>query len=362
MFCNCFGALNSCKGKGEPAEQTLEQVGETKSFSYSSLRSATGDFHSSCKIGGGGYGVVYKGVLRDGTQVAIKSLSVESKQGTHEFMTEIEMISNIQHPNLVKLIGFCIEGTHRILVYEFLENNSLASALLGSKSKCLSQTLFIEISKQATYCWMRTSIRKSVILVLQNFFLTMSPMLVLELQEQSYLFCLNRGYLAPEYALLRQLTKKADVYSFGILMLEIISGKSSSKAAFGDNILVLVEWAWKLKEENRLLELVDSELTDYDENEVYRFLVVALFCTQSSAKHRPTMKQVLQMLSKQVHLNEKALTEPGIYRWDTSGKTSGYLNETSSSSHVIKYKRSENQHQTSTQFSGTDIVTEMFPR
>lgn len=120
--------------------------------------------------------------------------------------------------------------------------------------------------------------------------------------------------------------------------------------------------AWKLKEENRLLELVDSELTDYDENEVYRFLVVALFCTQSSAKHRPTMKQVLQMLSKQVHLNEKALTEPGIYRWDTSGKTSGYLNETSSSSHVIKYKRSENQHQTSTQFSGTDIVTEMFPR
>lgn len=73
-----------------------------------------------------------QGVLRDGTQAAIKSLSVESKQGTHEFMTEIAMISNIQHPNLVKLIGFCIEGNHRILVYEFLENNSLASSLLGN--------------------------------------------------------------------------------------------------------------------------------------------------------------------------------------------------------------------------------------
>lgn len=72
-----------------------------------------------------------QGVLRDGTQVAIKSLSVESKQGTHEFMTEIDMISNIQHPNLVKLVGCCVEGNHRILVYEFLENNSLASSLLG---------------------------------------------------------------------------------------------------------------------------------------------------------------------------------------------------------------------------------------
>jgi len=120
--------------------------------------------------------------------------------------------------------------------------------------------------------------------------------------------------------------------------------------------------AWKLKEENRLLELVDTEITDYDENEVYRFLVIALFCTQSGAQHRPTMKQVLQMLSRQVHLNEKALTEPGIYRWNASAKTSGSPNEMSSSSQVMKHKKYENRCQTSTQFSGTDIVTEMFPR
>jgi hypothetical protein len=121
--------------------------------------------------------------------------------------------------------------------------------------------------------------------------------------------------------------------------------------------------AWKLKEENRLLELVDSEITDYDDNEVYRFLVVALFCTQSTAQHRPTMKQVLQMLSKQVHLNEKALTEPGIYRWNTSIKTRSSFNETPlPSSQVTKHKNYENQHQTSTHYSGTDIVTEVFPR
>ncbi|XP_004492426.1 cold-responsive protein kinase 1 isoform X2 [Cicer arietinum] len=380
MIFNCFGSLNWCKGKGQPVEQPHELVKETKSFSYNSLRSATGDFHPSCKIGGGGYGVVYKGVLKDGTEVAIKSLSVESKQGIHEFMTEIDMISNIRHPNLVKLIGFCVEGNHLILVYEFLENNSLASSLLGSKSKCVP----LDWPKRATICRGTASglsflheeaqpnivhrdIKASNILLDENFNPKIGDFGLAKLFPDNVTHVSTRvagtmGYLAPEYALLSQLTKKADVYSFGILMLEIISGKSSSKAAFGDNILVLVEWAWKLKEENRLLELVDSELIDYDEIEVYRFLVVALFCTQSAAQHRPTMKQVLEMLSKQVHLNEKALTEPGIYRWNTSGKRRGSSNETSSSSQIIKYKKSENRYQTSTQFSSTDIVTEMFPR
>jgi len=119
--------------------------------------------------------------------------------------------------------------------------------------------------------------------------------------------------------------------------------------------------AWKLKEENRLLDLVDSELSEYDESEVYRFLLVALFCTQSAAQHRPSMKQVLEMLSKKVHLNENALTEPGIYRWHSTGKKGGSLNETSSQ--AIKYRKTENPHEAaSTLVSGTDIVTEMLPR
>uniref|UniRef100_A0A0R0F1Y2 non-specific serine/threonine protein kinase n=1 Tax=Glycine max TaxID=3847 RepID=A0A0R0F1Y2_SOYBN len=148
MFCNWFGALNWCGRRDDPEEQPHEQVVATKKFSYNSLRSATRDFHPSSKIGGGGYGVVYKGVLRDGTQAAIKSLSVESKQGTHEFMTEIDMISNIRHPNLVELIGCCVEGGHRILVYEFLENNSLASSLLGSKGKYVA----LDWPKRAAIC------------------------------------------------------------------------------------------------------------------------------------------------------------------------------------------------------------------
>lgn len=121
--------------------------------------------------------------------------------------------------------------------------------------------------------------------------------------------------------------------------------------------------AWKLKEEERLLDIVDPELTEYNQIEVHRFIMVALFCTQASAQHRPTMTQVLQMLSKEVHLNEKALSEPGIYRWHSSGKMGTSSNETSSSSsHVKKHNKSENPYVTSTNFSGTDIVTQMLPR
>ncbi|XP_028787972.1 cold-responsive protein kinase 1-like [Neltuma alba] len=170
------------------------------------------------------------------------------------------------------------------------------------------------------------------------------------------------GYLAPEYALLGQLTKKADVYSFGILMLEIISGKSSSKAAFGDNLLVLVEWAWKLREEGRLLDIVDPELTAYDKTQVLRFIKVALFCTQASAQHRPTMKQVIKMLTKDVHLNEKALTEPGVYRWNSSKEYGNYSLNGTSSSQINKYRSSKNPYMTSSHYSGADLDTQILPR
>ncbi|KAL9672246.1 hypothetical protein QQ045_028496 [Rhodiola kirilowii] len=136
MSCGLLEALRSSKRK-TIASQSLDRElshSNVRLFSYNSLRSATQNFRPSNKIGGGGYGVVYKGVLRDGTQVAVKCLSAESKQGNNEFLTEINMISVIEHPNLVELIGCCVEEKHRILVYEYLENNSLAVALLGKRT------------------------------------------------------------------------------------------------------------------------------------------------------------------------------------------------------------------------------------
>ncbi|XP_043703098.1 putative serine/threonine-protein kinase isoform X2 [Telopea speciosissima] len=309
-------------------------------FSYPTLRSATGNFHQSNRVGAGGFGVVYRGVLGNGTQVAVKSLSAESNQGTREFLTEIDMISNVRHPNLVQLIGCCFEGRKRILVYEYLENNSLASVLLGPNNK----RSILDWPKRAVICMgtahglaflheeakphiVHRDIKASNILLdgdlhpkIADFGLAkLFPDSVTHLSTQ---VAGTMGYLAPEYALLGQLTKKADIYSFGVLILEIISGRSNTKAAFGEDLMLLVEWTWKLKEEDRLLEVVDPELTEFPEEEVIRFIKVALFCTQAASSQRPSMTQVVEMLSKEMNLDVNSLIQPGVYK-DHNSQSSG---------------------------------------
>ncbi|XP_047252764.1 putative serine/threonine-protein kinase isoform X2 [Capsicum annuum] len=259
MGWSCFGILQSYRDNKETQVQELT-TNNVRLFSYNSLRSATGHFHPSNKIGGGGFGVVYKGILRDGTRVAVKCLSAESKQGTKEFLTEINIISNTRHPNLVQLIGCCVESGNRMLIYEYMENNSLSSSLLGSKGKRVT----LDWPKRASICVGTASglaflheeaappivhrdIKANNILIDENLQPKIGDFGLAKLFPENVTHLSTRvagtiGYLAPEYALFGQLTKKADVYSFGVLILEIISGRSSSKAAFGVDLLVLVEW------------------------------------------------------------------------------------------------------------------------
>ncbi|XP_052174151.1 cold-responsive protein kinase 1 isoform X2 [Diospyros lotus] len=259
MSFSCFGAFNSCKEKtGSQTEEIATY--NVRLFSYNSLRSATKDFHPSNRIGRGGFGVVYRGVLRDGTIVAIKRLSTESTQGTNELLTEINMISKIHHLNLVELIGCCIEGSNRILVYEYLENNSLAHALLGPKAKhvslgwpkrtaiCMGTASGLAfLHEEAEPHIVHRDIKASNILLDENFHPKIGDFGLAKLFPDNVTHISTRvagtmGYLAPEYAMFGQLTKKADVYSFGVLVLEIISGRSSGTTAFGEDLLVLVEW------------------------------------------------------------------------------------------------------------------------
>ncbi|KAI6698442.1 hypothetical protein NL676_018561 [Syzygium grande] len=381
MSFGCFGGFSSCKRHSSPAQAEGDEIptNNVRLFSYHSLRSATGNFHPSNKIGGGGFGVVYKGVLRDGTQVAIKSLSAESKQGTNEFLTEINMITNIHHPNLVKLIGCCVDGENRILVYEYLENNSLASVLLGSKSKhvilnwpqraaiCLGTASGLAfLHEEAKPPIVHRDIKASNVLLDGNFHPKIGDFGLAKLFPDNVTHVSTRvagtvGYLAPEYALLGQLTRNADVYSFGILVLEIVSGRSSSKAAFGEELMVLVEWTWKLKDEQRLLDIVDPELAEYPEDEVLRYIKVALFCTQAVSNQRPTMKQVVEMLSKNVSLNEKLLTEPGVFRRNYTRQLAGGGASSSAPSQAQKGKQVLNPQDASTQISFHG-VSQVLPR
>ncbi|XP_024974524.1 putative serine/threonine-protein kinase [Cynara cardunculus var. scolymus] len=381
MGIGCFGAFDSCKARSGKTPDEIA-TNNVKQFSYNSLRSATRNFHPSNKIGGGGFGVVYKGILRDDTHVAVKSLSAESKQGTIEFLTEINLISSIQHPNLVQLIGCCIEDGNRILVYEYLENNSLASALLGSRGKHID----LDWATRASICEgtaaglaflheeaephiVHRDIKASNVLLDGSFHPKIGDFGLAKLFPDNVTHLSTRvagtvGYLAPEYALLGQLTKKADVYSFGVLMLEIISGRSSSKAAFSEDLLGVVEWSWKLKDEERLLDVVDPDLTNCPDDEIMRFITVALFCTQAASNQRPSMKQVVEMLTRKVHLNAKLLTEPGIFKARSSCRQSDDgVSVGTTKSRAVNGKQSLNPFVTSLpQVSSSYSISQMLPR
>ncbi|EEC74913.1 hypothetical protein OsI_10854 [Oryza sativa Indica Group] len=313
--------------------QVISRAGSNvRVFSLKELKLATRNFHMMNCIGRGGFGAVYKGNLKDGTQIAIKKLSAESKQGANEFLTEINVISNVRHPNLVKLIGYCDEGTNRLLVYEYAENNSLAHVLLGPRSRCIP----LNWQKRAAICIGTASglaflheeaqphivhrdIKASNILLDKKLLPKIGDFGLAKLFPDTITHISTRvagtmGYLAPEYALLGQLTKKADIYSFGVLVLEVISGESSSKSTWGQDMNVLVEWTWKLREQGRLLEIVDPELEEYPEEEMLRFIKVALVCTQATSQQRPSMKQVVDMLSNPTEISLENLVAPGVLK------------------------------------------------
>nr|AMM43002.1 LRR-RLK [Vernicia montana]AMM43025.1 LRR-RLK [Vernicia montana] len=365
MRCSCFGTKQKATGAyGGTDGDSLRDINH---FSYNELRSATDNFHSANKLGRGGFGTVYKGTLKSGRQVAVKTLSAQSKQGVREFLNEIDTISKVRHPNLVELLGCCIQETNRILVYEYVENNSLDQALLGSKNSCIKldwkkrSAICLGIARGLTYLHeelvphiVHRDIKASNILLDKEFNPKIGDFGLAKLFPDNITHISTRiagttGYLAPEYALGGQLTLKADVYSFGVLILEIISGRSSVKASWGETQKLLLEWAWQLHEEGKHLELVDPELGEFSEEEVIRHMKVAFFCTQGAANRRPLMSQVVDMLSKNIRLNEKLLSPPGFFQ--------DSVNLSGPSSSTKKYDS------TSQQMSSIPItITEVTPR
>ncbi|KAL5054252.1 hypothetical protein RYX36_034934 [Vicia faba] len=352
MSCGCFGA-STLKKKRTPPNTPNEIDGypldNIMHFSEKDLRLATDNYHPSKKIGRGGFGTVYQGTLKNGRQVAVKSLSASSKQGVREFLTEIKTISHVKHPNLVELVGCCVQEPNRTLVYEYVENNSLDRALLGNTSTNIKldwgkrSNICIGTAKGLTFLHeevvpriVHRDIKASNILLDRDFNPKIGDFGLAKLFPDDITHISTRiagttGYLAPEYAMGGQLTLKADVYSFGVLVLEIISGQSSAKTNWGGSNKFLLEWAWQLHEEGRLLELVDPDMVEYHKEEVIRYMKVAFFCTQAAASRRPMMSQVVDMLSKNIRLNEKQLTAPGFFQ--ASGESSLKKSSFESTSH-----------------------------
>ncbi|KAI3754009.1 hypothetical protein L2E82_26093 [Cichorium intybus] len=282
-------------------------------FGYGELRVATDDFSPENKLGEGGFGPVYKGTLEDGRVIAVKQLSIASHQGKSQFVAEIATISAVQHRNLVKLYGCCIDGVKRLLVYEYLENKSLDQALFGSNKLSLTWPTRFEIcmglARGLTYLHEESRIRiihrdvkSSNVLLDSDLNPKISDFGLAKLYDDKKTHMSTRvagtiGYLAPEYAMRGHLTEKADVFGFGVVALEIISGRPNSDSNLEDEKIYLLEWAWNLHEANLAIELVDEELSEFNENEVKRVIKVALLCTQTSPTQRPSMSRVVAMIS-----------------------------------------------------------------
>ncbi|XP_031120598.1 probable leucine-rich repeat receptor-like serine/threonine-protein kinase At3g14840 isoform X1 [Ipomoea triloba] len=290
---------------------------QTGLFTFQQIKAATNNFDAANKIGEGGFGSVYKGTLLDGTVIAVKQLSSKSSQGNREFLNEIGIISCLQHPNLVKLYGCCAEGKHLLLVYEYLENNSLAHALFGPEDCQLEldwatrQRICIGIAKGLVFMHEESEIK-----IVHRDIKSTNVLLDKELNPKISDFGLAKhddddekthistrvagtvGYMAPEYALWGYLTFKADVYSFGVVALEIVVGKNNVKYRSDDeNCVCLLDWALDLQKKGNLIELMDPRLgSNYDKEGALRMIKVALLCTNPSPVLRPSMSEVVKML------------------------------------------------------------------
>ncbi|XP_039170863.1 probable leucine-rich repeat receptor-like serine/threonine-protein kinase At3g14840 [Eucalyptus grandis] len=309
-----------CLGREDEMAQDLKVLAlQIGSFTLRQIKAATHNFDAANKIGEGGFGSVYKGLLSDGTTIAVKQLSSKSKQGNREFVTELGMISALQHPHLVKLYGCCIEGNQLLLVYEYMENNSLARALFGPEEFQLKldwgtrHKICVGIARGLAYLHeesrlkiVHRDIKATNILLDKDLNPKISDFGLAKLDEEDNTHISTKiagtyGYMAPEYAMHGYLTEKADVYSFGIVALEVVSGRSNTSYQKKEKCFYLLNWARVLKERGNLMDLVDQRLgSHFEKKEVLAMINVALLCTNATPALRPPMSSVVSMLEGKV--------------------------------------------------------------
>ncbi|XP_024395305.1 uncharacterized protein [Physcomitrium patens] len=291
-------------------------------FSYSKLQKATKNF--SQKLGDGAFGSVYEGTLPNGTRVAVKMLEKTSVQGEKQFRAEVSSMGAIRHLNLVRLHGFCSEGSHRLLVYEFMPNGSLDSWLFckkqGEKLLDWEQRLSIAAGTARALAYLHEEcsdhiihldVKPENILLDHQFCPKLSDFGLAKLmdREQSRVVTSMRGtpgYLAPEWLLPHAaVTAKTDVYSFGMVLLELLSGRENTNFSLGKEQWYFPAWAFKLMSEGRTMELLDKrlhveEVEYFHKQDAVRAIHVALLCIQDDPESRPAMSRVVHMLQGHV--------------------------------------------------------------
>ncbi|KAK6917976.1 Protein kinase domain [Dillenia turbinata] len=284
-------------------------------FTLRDLELATNRFSAENILGEGGYGVVYRGRLINGTEVAVKRLLNNLGQAEKEFRVEVEAIGHVRHKNLVRLLGYCIEGVHRMLVYEFVNNGNLEQWLHGAMSQHGSLTwearmkVILGTAKALAYLHeaiepkvVHRDIKSSNILIDVEFNCKVSDFGLAKLLDSGESHITTRvmgtfGYVAPEYANTGMLNEKSDIYSFGVLLLEAITGRDPVDYGRPANEVHLVEWLKQMVGARRAEEVMDPNLEVKPTTRAFkRALLVALRCVDPDSEKRPKMTQVVRML------------------------------------------------------------------
>ncbi|KAL3519540.1 hypothetical protein ACH5RR_017689 [Cinchona calisaya] len=297
-------------------DESLTIDPESLKYSLVAIQSATDNFSVDNKIGQGGFGPVYKGKLPNGQDIAVKRLSRSSGQGAEEFKNEIAVVAKLQHRNLVRLLGFCLEGGEKLLIYEFVPNKSLDYFLFDQEKQRLLDwsrryKIIRGIARGLLYLHEDSRLRivhrdlKAGNILLDE---SMNPKIadfgmakicgIDEFEGNTNRIAGTFGYMAPEYTTSGQYSVKSDVFSFGVVILEIIAGKKNSNFHLSEDSRDLLTFAWEQWRHGTPLALLDPTLNNSCvENEVLKCIHVGLLCIEEDVDRRPMMASVVYMLS-----------------------------------------------------------------
>eukprot|EP00258_Populus_trichocarpa_P044966 XP_024460985.1 cysteine-rich receptor-like protein kinase 10 isoform X3 [Populus trichocarpa] len=350
-------------GADEEGYTTIDSL----SIGLNTLREATGNFCDEYKLGQGGFGPVYKGKLRNGTEIAVKRLSNSSRQGLEELKTEVLLVAKLLHRNLVWLLGFCLEEEEKLLVYEYLPNGSLDKVLFDQNKRCSLEwerrhEIIIGIARGLLYLHEDSQLRiihrdlkASNILLDESMQPKISDFGLARLfsgsqtQGNTNRIAGTYGYMAPEYAKKGHFSTKSDVYSFGILVLEIVTGQKISSFRHTIN---LQSCAWQHWTNGTALELVDPTLGgQWPENEILNCIHIGLLCVQEAFADRPTMSQIVMMLNGYT-MTSPAPSRPGFYVSKANSGSASGTDDSGSSPLPVSLQQSVN----------CVSITDLYPR
>ncbi|XP_024975572.1 cold-responsive protein kinase 1-like [Cynara cardunculus var. scolymus] len=312
-----------------PRWKKSKAVGEgARSYSYQNLKLATNNFSEEYVVGKGGFGEVFKAIVDGGVVVAVKKLHVGSR-AKKEFENEIKLISNVRHRNLILQLGWCTDGPELLLVLEYMPQGSLDKFLWGEKRGQLNwkqrSDIIVGIAKGLAHLHgefhvkiIHRDIKSSNILLDDDFQPKIADFGLARFQPEdethvSTRFAGTMGYTAPEYANRGHLSEKVDVYSFGIVALEVISGRRCSDVNYDEpQMEYLLDQAWQLYEKGTHVKLIDELVApnEYEQENVMKIVEIALMCTQSPASLRPTMSEVVLMMYSGSMLGQRHISKP----------------------------------------------------